>query len=176
MFSSWSVHSSSNLSIKVVSYLLKQYLGCLLIIIYTFVVIYLFIPLCNISNISFILQFFFQTIKMLITLVVIFFITWMPPHVMMLIGDVKPAIYVNLNYRLLWFVLHFIAASNSGTNSFIYLLMNTNCLNTLRRCTLAVVCCKNKKQSRRTESRRKLTDKRNSIAEAMPITLEINKI
>lgn len=113
---------------------------------------------------------------MLITLVVIFFITWMPPHVMELIGVVTPAIYVSLNDRLLWFGLRFIAASNSGTNSFIYLLMNTNSLNTLRICTLAVVCSKNKKHSRRTESRRKLTDKRNYIAEAMPIKFKINKI
>ena len=173
MLSSCSVHPFSTLSIKVVLYLLllTQYLGLLLINIY--IVICLCIHLCDIY---FILQIFFQTIKMLITLVVIFFITWMPPHVMMLIGDVKPAIYVNLNYRLLWFVLHFIAASNSGTNSFIYLFMNTNCLNTLRRCTLAVVCYKNRNQSRRTENRRKLTDKKNSIAETMPIMLAINKI
>lgn len=61
---------------------------------------------------------------MLAALVSVFIITWLPLHILTIIGDVEPSIYDDMNIHMMWLAFHWVALSNSGTGCVILISMS----------------------------------------------------
>lgn len=61
---------------------------------------------------------------MLFAVVVTYALTWLPLHVLTILGDVDPSIYDHMYAHIMWLTFHFVAFSNTGTNPIIYFYMN----------------------------------------------------
>ncbi|KAK3089388.1 hypothetical protein FSP39_003227 [Pinctada imbricata] len=66
-----------------------------------------------------------KTVKMLIAVVIAYAFTWMPLHVITLIGDINPEIYDEMYVHIIWLFAHFLAFINCATNPIIYCWMNS---------------------------------------------------
>lgn len=87
--------------------------------------------------------FYFQMIKMMITVVIFYALCWLPLHIITLIGDHNPAIYNNKYTPILWLCFHWLSMSNSCYNPIIYLWMSPKFRAGLR---LALNSCSHRKQ------------------------------
>jgi hypothetical protein len=77
-----------------------------------------------------------QTLMTLITVVINYFLSWLPLHVITIVGDVNPTIYDSMSVHMIWVGAHVLAFSNSATNSMIYFWRNQSfrtAFQTLRR-------------------------------------------
>lgn len=71
-----------------------------------------------------------KIVKMLVTIVALFGLCWLPLHAFFLTVDFNPSLISNMQLRkpiqLIYFVVHWIAMSNSFVNPIIYVFMNSN--------------------------------------------------
>lgn len=65
-------------------------------------------------------------LSMLIMVVLNYLFSWLPYHVITIVGDVNPTIYDSKTVHMLWVVAHLLSFSNSGTNVIIYYWRNRN--------------------------------------------------
>lgn len=63
-------------------------------------------------------------IKMVIFCVIAFALTWLPFNILIVVGDLSPAIWENQNIMYIWFVTHYLAMCHTITNPLIYIWMN----------------------------------------------------
>lgn len=67
-----------------------------------------------------------QMLSMLIMVVLNYFFSWLPYHVITIVGDVNPTIYDSKTVHMIWVVAHLLSFSNGGTNVIIYYWRNRN--------------------------------------------------
>lgn len=67
-----------------------------------------------------------KTTKMLVTMVVVFGVSWLPFHAFQLATDIDSAVLDMHNYRLLYTVFHVVAMCSSFANPLLYGWMNRN--------------------------------------------------
>ena len=61
---------------------------------------------------------------MLFIVVSVYAITWLPIHIMTIIGDLNPALYDNMFAHIMWLCFHWLAISNTGINPMVYCWIN----------------------------------------------------
>lgn len=81
---------------------------------------------------------FFQIIKMMIVVVVIYTFCWLPLHIITIAGDINKTFYNLPGMNIVWTASHWLAMSNSMYNPFIYCWMNAKFRNGFRQ---ALRCC-----------------------------------
>ena len=67
-----------------------------------------------------------QMMTMLVMTVINYFLSWLPYHVISIVGDVNPSVYDSKDVHALWIMAHLLSFSNSGTNAIIYYWRNNN--------------------------------------------------
>ena len=93
---------------------------------------------------TYLFSFFFQMIRMMITVVVFYALCWLPLHTITIIGDNNPDIYNRKYVPILWLCFHWLSMSNSCYNPIIYLWMSPKFRAGLR---LTVKNCTQRKQT-----------------------------
>ena len=58
-------------------------------------------------------------------MVMIFFGSWLPLHIVTMVGDTDPTIYDDQNIHILWVIFHWLGLSNCGTNCIFYFLKSS---------------------------------------------------
>ncbi|XP_061193702.1 RYamide receptor-like [Saccostrea echinata] len=65
-----------------------------------------------------------RMLQMLIIIVLNYFLSWLPFHVISIVGDAHPSIYDSMSMHVLWALAHLLSISNSATNAGIYYWRN----------------------------------------------------
>ncbi|XP_021351920.1 RYamide receptor-like, partial [Mizuhopecten yessoensis] len=66
-----------------------------------------------------------KTIKMIIVVVIAYLLSWLPLHMITIIGDLDQSIFDSQCVHMLWLTAHWLAFSNSGVNPVIFYWMNS---------------------------------------------------
>ncbi|XP_060077763.1 RYamide receptor-like [Ylistrum balloti] len=112
-----------------------------------------------------------KTIKMIFVVIVAYLLSWLPLHVITILGDLDQSIF-DVNYmHMTWLTAHWLAFSNSGVNPVIYFWMNAKFRQSSVLCFYAVFRPKQpsfKRSSFRNSSKRDCTSRRDTDMSLMP--------
>ena len=73
-------------------------------------------------------------------MVMIFFGSWLPLHIVTVVGDADPTIYDDQNIHILWVIFHWLGLSNCGTNCIFYFLKSSTIKIELKRVFSRMTC------------------------------------
>ncbi|XP_069125753.1 RYamide receptor-like [Argopecten irradians] len=88
-----------------------------------------------------------KTIKMIIVVVIAYLLSWLPLHVITVVGDLDQSIFNSQCVHMLWLISHWLAFSNSGVNPVIYYWMNSKFRQNVLYC-LRLPCCRAERHKR----------------------------
>ncbi|XP_033747097.1 RYamide receptor-like [Pecten maximus] len=81
-----------------------------------------------------------KTIKMIVVVVIAYLLSWLPIHVITIVGDLDQSIFDADYVHMMWLSAHWLAFSNSGVNPVIYFWMNSKFRHNLVVC-FNMKCC-----------------------------------
>ncbi|XP_069124496.1 RYamide receptor-like [Argopecten irradians] len=81
-----------------------------------------------------------KTIKMIVVVVVAYLLSWLPLHVITIVGDLDQSIFDAGYVHMMWLSAHWLAFSNSGVNPVIYFWMNSKFRHSLVVCINSKCC------------------------------------
>ncbi|OWF41941.1 RYamide receptor-like [Mizuhopecten yessoensis] len=85
-----------------------------------------------------------KTIKMIIVVVIAYLLSWLPLHVITIVGDLDQSIFDADYVHMMWLAAHWLAFSNSGVNPVIFFWMNTKFRHNFIVCIHTKCCCQGK--------------------------------
>ncbi|XP_060077765.1 RYamide receptor-like [Ylistrum balloti] len=89
-----------------------------------------------------------KTIKMIIVVVIAYLLSWLPLHVITIVGDLDQSIFNSPYVHMTWLISHWLAFSNSGVNPVIYYWMNSKFRHNVLSCLRVACFCKGKRRKR----------------------------
>lgn len=101
-----------------------------------------------------------QSLKILFILVSVYALTWLPIHIMTIIGDLNPTLYDHRFAHIIWLFFHWLAFSNTGINPMIYCWINKTFRSQLKRVWYFSVCRRLKARKERRKSIEKSLERR----------------
>lgn len=73
-------------------------------------------------------------------MVMIFFGSWLPLHIVTVAGDADPTLYDDQNIHILWVIFHWLGLCNCGTNCIFYFLKSSTIKMELKRVLSRLAC------------------------------------
>ncbi|XP_033739930.1 RYamide receptor-like [Pecten maximus] len=89
-----------------------------------------------------------KTIKMIIVVVIAYLLSWLPLHVITIVGDLDQSVFNSQYVHMMWLISHWLAFSNSGVNPVIYYWMNSKFRQNALFCLHVAFCCPVKHKKR----------------------------